>query len=177
MQDKRSTIEDELLVMEAQAGDRSAMEELVRRWQKRLWCHALRMTGDRDAAWDVTQQAWLGIVKGLHKLDDPAKFRAWAYRIVTNKSADWIREKASLRGPTLRDVQDRRQPSDRATTIDELLQQMDPPKRAALCLYYFGNLSIAEMSEALGIPQGTVKSRLHGARNELKNLWNKQATE
>ena len=108
MHDRRSQIEDELLVLDAQDGDSTAMEALVGRWQKRLWHHALRLTGDRDAAWDVTQQAWLGIVKGLQKLHDPANFRAWAYRITANKSADWIREKTALRELPLRDAQDRK---------------------------------------------------------------------
>lgn len=175
MQDKRSQIEDQLLVIDAQAGDHAAMEQLVRRWQKRLWRHALRLTGDTEAAWDVTQQAWLGIVKGLPKLHDPARFRAWVYRITTYKSADWIREKSFLRHAPLLDVQDQQHHSDRVTTVDELLQQMDPPKRVALCLYYFENLSVAEMSVALDIPAGTVKSRLHAARQELKGLWQKQS--
>ena len=175
MQDQRSQVEDELLVIDAQAGDRSAMETLVRRWQRRLWSHALRLTGDREAAWDVTQQAWLGIVKGLPKLHDPARFRAWAYRITTYKAADWIREKTSLPRVPLPDVQDHKQRSERATTVDELLRLMDPAKRATLCLYYFENLSVAEMSVALDIPAGTVKSRLHAARSELKQLWQEQS--
>lgn len=175
MQDRRSGVEDELLVIDAQAGDRSAMESLVRRWQRRLWCHALRLTGDREAAWDVTQQAWLGIVKGLAKLNDPARFRAWAYRITTNKAADWIREKTSRRQAVLLEVQDLKQPSEHVTTVAELLGLMEPAKRAALCLYYFENLSVAEMSYALDIPQGTVKSRLHAARQELKELWQEQS--
>ena len=175
MQDRLSQIEDELLVIDAQAGDSSAMEALVSRWQKRLWHHALRLTGDVNAAWDVTQQAWLGIVKGLQKLHDPANFRAWAYRITTNKSTDWIREKAALRHLPLLDVQNPKQDSDEIKSVHELLQKMDPTKRAILCLYYFENLSVSEMSVALNIPKGTVKSRLHAARNELRQLWNRQS--
>ena len=76
MANKRSDIEDQLLVMDAQDGDAGAMEKLVRRWQKRLWQHAFRLTSDSQAAWDVTQQSWLGIIKGLRKLHDPANFKA-----------------------------------------------------------------------------------------------------
>lgn len=175
MQDRRAQIEDELLVIDAQDGDCTAMEALVSRWQKRLWHHALRLTGDRDAAWDVTQQTWLGIVKGLHKLHAPANFKAWAYRITTNKSADWIRAKTALRQLPLLDVQDREQDSDEVRSVHELLQKMSTTKRAALCLYYFENLTVTEMSLALNIPKGTVKSRLHSAREELKQLWIKQS--
>ena len=57
------------------------------------------------------------------------------------------------------------------TGIQELLDKLDVAKRAVLCLYYFESLSIAEIGEALKIPAGTVKSRLHTARNALKELW------
>jgi len=67
-------IEDQLLVMDAQDGNTKAMEALVSRWQKKLWRHAFRLTADPQAAWDVTQQSWLGIIKGLRKLNDPANF-------------------------------------------------------------------------------------------------------
>ena len=93
MKEDCSSIENQLLVMDAQDGDAAAMEKLVCRWQKRLWQHAYRMTADKEAAWDVTQQSWLGIIKGLRKLDDPENFKAWAYRITTNKSIDWIKRR------------------------------------------------------------------------------------
>ena len=92
MKDDLLNIEDQILVMDAQEGNTNAMQKLVSRWQKRLWQHALRLTCDNQAAWDVTQQTWLDIIKGLRKLHDPANFRAWAYRITTNKSIDWIRK-------------------------------------------------------------------------------------
>jgi DNA-directed RNA polymerase specialized sigma24 family protein len=75
MKQDHSNIEDQLLVMDAQDGDAQAMEKLVTRWQKRLWQHAYRLTDDSQGAWDITQQSWLGIIKGLRKLHDPAKFK------------------------------------------------------------------------------------------------------
>jgi RNA polymerase sigma-70 factor (ECF subfamily) len=82
---------DEILVMDCQSGRVKALEMLVSRWQKRLWRYAYHLTGDSEAAWDVTQESWLGIIRGISRLNDPAKFRAWAYQIVTNKASDWIR--------------------------------------------------------------------------------------
>jgi RNA polymerase sigma-70 factor (ECF subfamily) len=76
MKEERPSVEDQLLVMDAQNGDAQAMEILVSRWQRRLWQHAFRMTADNQAAWDITQRAWLGIVKGLRKLNDQASFKA-----------------------------------------------------------------------------------------------------
>ncbi len=76
MKDNLSKIENQLLVMTAQDGNAEAMEMLVRLWQKKLWRYAFRLTSDSHAAWDITQQCWLEIIKGLKKLNDPACFKA-----------------------------------------------------------------------------------------------------
>ncbi len=96
---------DEILVMDSQTGSAKAMELLVARWHKRLWRHAQHLVGDTEAAWDVTQQSWLAIIKGLGKLQDPACFRSWAYRITTNLSVDWIRKQQRSRQGSLDDVE------------------------------------------------------------------------
>ena len=171
MANERSNIEDQLLVMDAQDGDAEAMEKLVSRWQRRLWLHAFRLTADNHAAWDVTQQAWLGIIKGLRKLHDPANFKAWAYRITTNKSIDWIKKIKAVKQISIEEIQDHQHKNEKDTGVKELLQKLDIRKKAVLSLYYFEQLSVPEISIALKIPQGTVKSRLHSARKELKKLY------
>lgn len=171
MKDERSNIEEQLLVMDAQDGDVKAMEELVSRWQKRLWQHAFRLTSDRQAAWDVTQQSWLGIIKGLKKLHDPANFKAWAYRITTNKSINWIRKNKAVKKVSIEEIGDRPQAEKKEIGIKELLGKLDVRKQVVLSLYYFEQFDISEISVALRIPKGTVKSRLHSARGELKELW------
>ncbi|MHC4356893.1 MAG: RNA polymerase sigma factor, partial [Planctomycetota bacterium] len=88
---------DEILVMDCQSGRVRAMEMLVSRWQERLWRYALRLVGDTEAAWDITQDSWLGIIRGISRLNDPARFRSWAYRIVTNKSRDWIKRRKATK--------------------------------------------------------------------------------
>ncbi len=164
---------DQLLVMDAQDGDVKAMEKLISRWQKQLWGHAFRMTGDNQAAWDVTQQSWLGIIKGLRKLHDPANFKAWAYRITTNKSIDWLKNKRKDQHVSLDSIEIDRCRKNYDLRVKELVQELKNNSRAVLSLYYFEQLSIPEISIALNIPQGTVKSRLFKARGELKQLWEK----
>ncbi|MHC4311914.1 MAG: RNA polymerase sigma factor [Planctomycetota bacterium] len=159
--------------MDAQDGKARAMEMLVSRWQKRLWQHALRLTADEQAAWDVTQQSWLGIIKGLRKLNDPASFKAWAYRITTNKSIDWIKKNKTVKQVSIDEIQDHQQKEKKDTGLKELLQKLDIKKRAVISLYYFEQLSVPEVSVALKIPKGTVKSRLSKARKELKVLYHK----
>ena len=164
---------DEILVMDCQRGSVKAMEMLVSRWQKRLWKYAYNMTGDAEVAWDITQESWLGIIKGLRRLHDPASFKAWAYRIATNKSIDWIRKNKAAKKVGLDEVQGRRDEDEKDAGLKELLKKLDIKKRAVLNLRYFEQLSIPEIGIALKIPKGTVKSRLHNARKELKELYQK----
>jgi len=162
---------DEILVMDCQNGSVKALEMLVSRWQKRLWRYACNVTGDSDAAWDITQESWLSIIKGLRKLHDPANFRAWAYRITTNKSIDWIRKSKAVKQISIEEIQEHQHKEKKDTGVQELLQKLDARKKAVLGLYYFEQLSVSEISVALNIPKGTVKSRLDSARKELKGLW------
>jgi RNA polymerase sigma-70 factor (ECF subfamily) len=173
MEDNLSNIENQILVMDAQQGSSTAMDQLIQRWQRKLWDHAFRLTGKREAAWDITQQSWLGIIKGLRKLRDPANFREWAYKITTNKSIDWIRKNSRARQINVDQIRDPQTKAPDDTGIKELLQKLDMRKRAVLSLHYFEQLSISEISTVLDIPKGTVKSRLVSARKELKELWQK----
>jgi len=157
--------------MDCQSGKVKALEMLVSRWQKRLWRHAYHMTGRSEAAWDVTQESWLGIIRGIRRLNDPAKFRSWAYRIVTNKASDWIRKNEAVKQISIEEIQERKHKEKKDTGVKELLQKLDVRKKAVLSLYYFEQLNIPEISAALNIPKGTVKSRLASARKELKELW------
>jgi RNA polymerase sigma-70 factor, ECF subfamily len=121
-------IVDELLVMDCQSGKTEALDMLVSRWQKRLWQHAYRLVGNTEAAWDITQQSWLGIIKGLQKLNDPANFRAWAYRITTNKAIDWIKKHKADKQISVEDIHDRRQNEKKCDDVNELLEKLDIKK-------------------------------------------------
>lgn len=166
-------IYDQILVIDAQDGNVKAMEMLVSRWQKRLWYHAFRLTADKEGAWDITQESWLGIIKGLRKLHNPANFRAWAYRITTNKTMDWIRKNKAVKQISIDEVQECPREEEKEIGLKELFGKLKLKKRVVLDLYYFEQLSLSEISIALNVPKGTVKSRLHKARNELKKLWQK----
>jgi len=162
---------DEILVLDWQAGRAKAMEILVSRWHRRLWQHAYRLVGDSDAAWDITQQSWLTIIKGLRKLREPAHFKAWAYRITTTKAIDWMRKKHRRKPLAAETIQDHQRETSTDTGVRELLERLDTRKKVVLSLYYFEQLTVAEISMALKVPKGTVRSRLHNAREELRALW------
>lgn len=164
---------DEMLVMDCQSGRVEAMEMLVTRWQRRLWRYAYNLTGNTEAAWDITQESWLGIIRGIYRLNDPARFRPWAYRIVTNKANDWIRKNETVKKISINEIQGHQQKEKKDIGLKELMEKLDIRKRAVLNLYYFEQLSVPEISVSLNIPEGTVKSRLDNARKELKELWQK----
>jgi RNA polymerase sigma-70 factor (ECF subfamily) len=175
MNESREQLVDELLVMECQDGSRKAMEQLVSRWQKRLWRYALRLTGHPEAAWDVTQESWLAIVRGLSRLRDPARFASWAYRIVTNKTNDWIGRNAKTRRlPAYFEVEARQSDESQAAVtpadLQGVLSKLSDSSRTVLTLHYLEGFGLAVVARILHVPQGTVKSRLHAARNELRAL-------
>ena len=91
MKDKLSKIESQFLVMAARNGSAEALEKLIGLWQKKLCHYVFALTGDNHASWDITQQTWVEIIKGLKKLHNPGSFKAWAYRIATNRSMDWFK--------------------------------------------------------------------------------------
>jgi RNA polymerase sigma-70 factor (ECF subfamily) len=152
------------------------MEMLVTRWQKRLWRYACRLTGDAEAAWEVTQESWLGIVRGIRRLSDPARFRPWAYRIVTNKANDWIKREvrrsvSEREDPVDLPSRDAQQASETAADLEAILGRLPERSRTVLTLYYLEELDVSEIAGILDVPGGTIKSRLHTARAEFKRQW------
>ncbi|MFC1513829.1 RNA polymerase sigma factor [candidate division KSB1 bacterium] len=177
MNENISNIKNQLLVMAAQDGDVKAMDKLVSRWQKELWYYVFSLIGNRHAAWDVTQECWLNIIKSINKLNDPMYFKAWAFRIATNKSIDWIKKKSKYQHKKLDSIELINDQKENDLLVRELLQNLKNKSRIILNLYYFEQFSITEISIVLNVPQGTVKSRLFKARQELKQLWDKYFNE
>lgn len=175
-------IYDELLVLRCQDGDAEALVELVQRWRPKLMRLAMRLTGLPDAAEEVVQSSWLAILRGLTRLDDPARFRRWAYRIATNKCADWVRERQRDRKNTLPLTQepvDQKETSevaaDEAAALAQALKQLPPEHKTILSMFYLDEMTLAEIADALGLPLGTVKSRLHYARLKLKQQFERNS--
>ena len=166
----RATVLDEYLVVQSQRGDTAAFHSLVERWQDRLRGHAYQYTRDAEAAKDVAQEGWLAILRGLKRLDDPGRFRPWAYRIVANKARDWVRREQSRRRVEHVPVQSGEvaQPSDALSRVRAGIEELGAEQRLILRWFYMEDMSVRDIAEALSIPVGTVKSRLYHARNALK---------
>ena len=173
MNDPSHQIVDEILVMDCQDGDARALNVLVSRWQKRLWAHAYRTVHDGEAAWDITQDSWLAIVRGLRKLNDPAKFGPWSMQIVANKARDWIRRHKKI-APAPQERQEASADCERVDQdgdLSKILGRLPASHRSILKLHYIEQVSVADIARFLDIPPGTVKSRLHKARAKFKQLW------
>jgi RNA polymerase sigma-70 factor (ECF subfamily) len=177
MRKSRNQIYDELLVIKCQQGNKDAFDELVERWQKRLWHYACRITGSESAAWDIVQETWFAIVKGLSKLKDSAVFPQWAFRILNHKCTDWLRKQqrqsrlSNQLAEHAQDQPDKEQNSDEKTESLRLaIGKLPPDRRALLSLRYHEGFDVAQIAEILSVPEGTVKSRLHRTVNELRQL-------
>jgi len=174
MSKTRDQLYEELLVLRSQRGDAQALDELVGRFQHRLWRHAYQLLGEEDGAWEVLQEGWLAIIKGLPSVRDPAAFARWTYRIITNKAADWLRkcrrEELVFTDEVAEDVGPVRAVLRGNDPVKAALQLLPASSRALLSLRYGGDLSILEIATILGVPEGTVKSRLHRVREALRAL-------
>lgn len=184
MLNSRERLLDEDLVLRCKGEDSAAFEELVSRWQVRLWKHAVRLTQDEDSAWDVVQESWMAIVKGIPSLEIPAAFPAWAYKIVTRKSADWVRKRQRHRkreeriASEMETVNDNPPgPTKQADLLATALRSLPGDRRAILALHYVDGFSMNEIASILGIPPGTAKSRLFHARGQLKRIMEENKYE
>lgn len=169
---------DEYLVLLSQAGSTAAWEGLARRWTPRLLRYAARLLGgsteSAEAARDVVQETWVGAIRGLRGLRDPAQFPAWIYGIATRKCADAIRVSTRRRRLDAHAAADDRgrkgasPTSEHQIDLATAIRQLPATHRAVVHLFYREELHVEEIASVLGIPAGTVKSRLHHAREALK---------
>ncbi len=164
--------EDPVLVAAARDGDLAAFETLVRRHTRTVYAHALRFFGDRSAAEDVTQEVFVKVYRSLSGFDERARFTTWLFRVTRNACLDEVR--SGRRRPIPVDPLD--SPSVQEDFSDEValsaavehaMRGLTPEDRDALAAVALFGLSYAEAAEAMGVPAGTVKSRVFRARRTL----------
>jgi RNA polymerase sigma factor (sigma-70 family) len=161
---------DGFLVASARVGDRRALEMLAERWDPKLRAHAWRLLGDADQANEAVQDSWVEIVRGLKRLREDAAFPAWAYRIVSRRCTRLIhkaqRGRRLAKALTMEPSPGQAEPTD-SEGLRAAVRGLPPEQRAAVALFYFEDLSIADIAIALDVPPGTVKTRLMHARRKL----------
>lgn len=176
---------DQLLIKRAQKGDRQALETLLRNEFDRIYAIARRITGNSADADDATQEALLAITRGLARFDGRSSFKTWVYRVTTNACLDELRRRK--RRPLATDdamltarTAPARDLSDTVTaelTLDAALGELPVEFRAAVVLRDVCQLDYGEIAEVLGIPPGTVRSRIARGRGHLARALRNQHDE
>ena len=166
---------DEGLVKAYLAGDKKALAALVKRWHKQFCDKAYWMVKDKDVAKDIAQDSWTIIIKNIASLKHPKQFKFWAYRIVINKSTDWLRIQSKNRQNKIdygKDVSGQEitdtDYTQLKTNLFKAIQELPEGQKAVIKLFYIESYSIKKISEMLDISAGTTKSRLFHAREKLK---------
>jgi RNA polymerase sigma-70 factor (ECF subfamily) len=159
-------------------GDKRAFTLLYTRWHPRFLRFACRLSGNAEEGRDIVQEAAVTIASNIHKLKDPARFSAWAYTIIRRRTFDHIdanmrrrdlQAKLSVRAENI-DIKTESEISQLTSlSLKQALSRLDKSDRLLLTLFYLDGLTGAEMAAAMGLPPGTIKSRLFTARKKLKS--------
>lgn len=167
--------EDELLAVRCQLGERDAFEELIGRWNEPLWRYLRRLASTDDTATEMLQDVWLRVIRGISRLRDGSKLRSWLFGIARRVAMDRLRAQYAAPPSTDIDLHDVPSASDTDGLEDDLaamhveLARLPVVEREVLTLFYLKELSLTDVAEVLGVPVGTVKSRLFRARRMLRN--------
>jgi len=166
---------DEELIALFRDGDPSAFEELVRRHDQRVYNLCLRMLGKPEDARDAAQDAFLSSLRKLSSFRGDARFSTWLHRIAVNACYDTLRRRQRRPeealpeepGPAPGDVAEA---AAEAVDVQQALLQIPEDFRAVLILHDVQDVAYEEIAEILGVPVGTVKSRLHRGRVAMGHL-------
>ena len=163
-------------VARVRAGDVEAFAAIVRRWQKPLINLAYRFCGDRGRAEEVAQEAFLRAYRGLDGFRGDSTFSTWLFALATNLYRTELR-RIPQRMVALEDAPEPANPvstseayeqRDRDRTIRQAVLGLPSKYREAMLLFYFHEMDIPAAAESLGLPEGTVKARLHRGRELLR---------
>jgi RNA polymerase sigma-70 factor (ECF subfamily) len=171
--------DDAELVTAAQAGDRLALDRLLRLHYDRVHAVCRRIVGTSHDADDAAQEAMIRVVKGIHSFDGRSAFGTWVYRIASNTALDELRKRR--RRPMLHVVDDHGEVPDIADrmaerrvdsiverlSLDDAIAGLPDDFRTAVVLRDVADLDYSEIARVLGVPIGTVKSRIARGRSLL----------
>jgi RNA polymerase sigma-70 factor (ECF subfamily) len=170
--------EDYWLLEQYRSGYNEALAVLVKRWHGKLCKQAYWYTKDLHISKDIAQDSWTVVIEKTDSLKDSKKFGSWILSIVTNKSIDWIRKQNRIKGElefhrtNFKETENDASINNSEVTNDVLkeIQNLPESQQIVLKLFYLESCSLKQISKLLKISQGTVKSRLFYARENLKSI-------
>lgn len=170
------------LISECIAGDEAAIEMFVRQYETSIFRLALSIVGDPADANEITQETFIAALRSLPSYQEKQSFKAWLYTIALNHSRSHLRKRNVLERlrttlTSIFRIETEKQvspeelviQSEKETQIWNSLNQLDERHRTVVVLRYFHELSVAEISEILSVNEGTIHSRLHSAREKLRD--------
>jgi len=180
--------QDSDLLRRCRSGDERAYRDLVTRYQRQVYSVALRMLRSSEDAEDVTQETFVRVFRSIERYDPTRPFAAWIFTIAARLSIDHLRRRRTRPVPLVRrdpesdeertlDVEDPGPGPDELTSnleeerrTRDLIDRLPPHYRIVVIMRHQQDLSYDEIAEALKVPLGTVKARIHRARALLKLL-------
>lgn len=179
-----SASEDQADVERVLAGDVSAFEGIVRRWQGPIVNMAYRFCRDRGRAEELAQESFLRAYRGLAKWRKEAAFSTWLFALAANLCRTELKripprivsidDVAEL--PDTRAQDGRLEEKDRDRAVRRAVFALPPKYRDALILFYFHDMDVSAASQSLGLPEGTIKARLSRGREFLRSKLERFST-
>lgn len=164
----------ECLVLRSQLGDTEALEELFRRYQPKLRYFLYRLLQNRDSIEDTLQDVWLTVIRKIVKLNDPQAFPVWLFKIARNRAYEHSRKhyhEFPLEEENPPEALLKKEPSftDKlASQIHRALDKIHPRHCEVLTLHFLEQMPYHLIAEVIGCSMGTVKSRIHYAKQSLR---------
>ncbi|NIA15769.1 MAG: sigma-70 family RNA polymerase sigma factor [Nitrospiraceae bacterium] len=185
-----TTFDEAAAVLEARNGSRVAFEALVKAYQRRAYAIAYGFVGNREDALDLAQEAFARAYRAMDRFDTKMPFYPWFYRIVRNACLTHLKKKKRHGEVSLTalvasgyQVTDGEARPAQAAELEELrreiagaLEGLTPEHREIIVLRHLQELSYSEIAACLGIPKGTVMSRLYSARRSLRSVLEDRGT-
>jgi RNA polymerase sigma-70 factor (ECF subfamily) len=169
-----------LLVLRCQVGDRGAFEEIVRQCQPRLVRYMRKLLPGETGVDDLIQEVWVDVLRSIARLNDPAAFLPWLYRIAHNRVFEMLRRRQRRPTTTIEEldaVETTTEESDFTfedrQAVHAAVDQLTPEYREVLLLRFMEDLSYEEIAKVAGCQLGTVRSRLHNAKRALRRIIEK----
>lgn len=167
------------LVLRAQAGDREALDELLKLIQEPLYRYIVSLVSSRALAEDILQEVFILIYRKLSWLREPELFRPWAYRIATREAFKQLKRErrwteSSVDETALEELPTPAHDSLTPELVSQLVEQVSPASRAVIVLHYLHDMQLDEIADVLGVALGTVKSRLAYGLGSLRKLMANQ---